>query len=292
MTTTPTDHSGPSRHQVLSDVLTRGRRRAVHALRRGHRTVLLTQEWPKFGNFLYFWLHAYIRQEQGVDYRVLTNESTGTWLAQLPEVGRRLTVTGAQLRPWDQREWPPPPEYFQRFGTDYDRDSLDRFIREMILGSPLLAKPTMARTDGRVVVNIRRGDYYSEPAHRTNFGLDLESYLCEALHRATSARAVGGAVIVSDDIEWCRKNIDLLVRGYFEQVEYVDGSPEDDFRTISRARTLVCANSTFSYWGGYISSTLHGSGSHVIAPDFHARHVNGGKAYQLDDRWDTVHIEP
>jgi len=265
---------------------------AAKVVRRGSRTILLTEEWPKFGNFMYFWLHAYACQQAGRNYRILTNRSTEAWLNGLPEVRKHLTVTRQEIRLWDRREWPPAPEYFQRFGSSFDSTTLDSFIREMVLGSPLMAPALLPDLGDEMVVNIRRGDYYSNPGHRENFGFDIEPYLRESLRRASGREAISGLKVVSDDIVWCQQNVDHVLHEYSEAVSYArrDSTPQDDFRSICCARTLICANSTFSYWGGYVSTVLHGGASHVIAPDFHSRNINEGAAYQLDDRWDVVAV--
>lgn len=259
-------------------------------VRRGRRTVLLTEEWPRLGNFLYFWLHAYVNQRSGSDYRVMRNRTTEDWLRVLPEIRSQLTIPRDGLRVWDQREWPQPPEYYQRFGSDYSRSLLHDFVRGMLLESPLLAGVDDGGRGASVVVNVRRGDY-ALPGHWRNFGFELEPYLTEALRRAAARRGILGILVVSDDPPWCSENLHHLLRP-FAPVKYgYDSTPHEDFRTICGARTLVCANSTFSYWGGYVSSALHGPESHVIAPNFHARLVNGGVAFQLDPSWDVVPVD-
>lgn len=284
---TARDFAQPGMRRSLEDVASFAQKTAKTMLRRGRRTVLLTEEWPRFGNFLYFWLHAYVNQRSGSDYRVMRNTTTEDWLRELPEVRSQLTIPRGALRAWDQREWPQPPEYYQRFGSDYSRSLLHDFVRGMLLGSPLLAGVDDGVQDAGVVVNVRRGDY-TLPGHWRNFGFDLEPYLTEALRRAAERRAIPGILVVSDDPPWCRENIDHRLR-QFAPTRYADHSiPREDFRAICGARTLVCANSTFSYWGGYVSNVLRDS--HVIAPDFHARLVNGGVAYQLDPTWDVVPV--
>lgn len=48
-------------------------------------------------------------------------------------------------------------------------------------------------------------------------------------------------------------------------------------------------NSTFSYWCAYISNVLHRDNyAEVYAPWFHARTIDGGRAYQLDPRWSVI----
>lgn len=261
------------------------------AVRRGKTTVLLTGEWARLGNVLFYWLHAHIRQRAGTRYVVRTSEAARPWLDHLPDLARQLTVEPAGVRFYDRREWPPPPDLFQRFGSDFDTGDLDAFVRTFLLGSPLLARP--GRPDDVVVVNVRRGDYYSDDKHRRNFGMEIEGYLRQALTRAFARRPHGGVHVVSDDIAWCRDNLGTLLAAFSPAVTYAPPASTgfDDFAALCSARTLICSNSTFSYWGGYVSTVRFGGDAHVIVPAFHARHVNEGVAYQLLSAWDVVDAE-
>lgn len=265
------------------------RRSAEVLVRRGDRTLLWTpQLGPRFGNFLYYWLRAHARQQLGVDYRVLHAPAMEPWLELLPEIRRDLVLNRGDVRFADRREFTENAV----FGSDFTRDELHSFIREYVVGSDLVGH---APSDsGLLVVNVRRGDYYSFPPFRGLYGFDIPAYLEVALPRALSlGPAVREILVVSDGIDWCRLKLDGLLRR-FAPVEYADpeASAEENFRQVATAQRIVGTNSTFSYWGGYVSNVLHGADSHVTMPAFHARQRNGGRAYQLDPTWDIVHEIP
>ena len=55
--------------------------------------------------------------------------------------------------------------------------------------------------------------------------------------------------IFSDDIEWCKKNVDFNIETIFIQ--------EDDYCELyimSKCQYFIIANSTFSWWGSYLST--------------------------------------
>lgn len=67
---------------------------------------------------------------------------------------------------------------------------------------------------------------------------------------------IGQLVIVSDDISWCQALLSWLSR--FGEMSYFTGSdPLGHFATLIGARRLVLTNSTFSYWGAYLSAAHH-----------------------------------
>ena len=275
---------------ILSRLARMSTSRALKALRRGHRTVLWAPaEGLGFGNFLYLWLHAHVRQAVGDDYRVLTPPPMDPWLCLLPEVAGRLTVTRRDVSLTDRREW----AWWSEFGSDFTREDLDAFVRDAIIGSPLV--PAGRPDPGLVTLNVRRGNYYSEPHFRKTYGFDIPAYVDMALDRATST---GGRIerilVVSDGLSWCRLELDELLHRSADVVDYVaeTDSPQDNFRAVATAQRLVGTNSSFSYWGGYISNVLYGAGSQVVMPRFHARLRDDPSAYQLDPSWEIIEDNP
>jgi hypothetical protein len=99
--------------------------------------------------------------------------------------------------------------------------------------------------------------------------------------------------VVSDDPGWCRLKLGFLAE-HAARVEHLEpGRPHDDFRALASARRLVLANSTFSYWGAYVSNVLHGDNhAQVWAPWFHRRDIREGRAWHLDPRWSVVRDLP
>lgn len=261
------------------------RRRVVDVVRSGPRTVVLTASpGPRFGNVLYFWLHAHRQSRQGRPWVVQVPPEVRPWVGVLPGLVS-LSVDAPRMR--DRRVWP-PERLWQRFGVDFSRGDVDAFVRERLLPAPLLAAAP-ARPAGEVVVNVRRGDYYSVAKHRGNYGFDIVSYVSEGLDRCRARGPVTSVHVVSDDPSWCREHLAPLAAERGLAVSFADpGRPHEHFATLCAARTLIGANSTFSYWAGHVISAREGHGGHVVMPGFHGRHVNGGHADQLDPSWDVV----
>lgn len=275
----------------------RVRDRLTRLVRSGSRTVLLTPApGPRFGNFLYFWLHAHALQRAGRDYVVRTPDYMGEWLDLLPFVRERLTVPFTGIRPWDRREWP-EETFLQRFGTDFSPDDLERFVTDALLDSPLLTQSVSSApeiAEDEVVVNVRRGDYYSDPVFRERFGFDVPAYLAAAAATLAELGPIERVHIVSDDPEWCGQHLSRASWWGTEDVTVVPGTDTaaDNFRMIASARRLIGTNSTFSYWGAYVATVRHGARVEVVMPAFHARGINKGLAYQLDPRWLVVAEPP
>ena len=265
-------------------------RAGVSLVRRGHRTVILPAPTVNFGNFLYLWLQAYRAQQAGRNVVVAHNPRMDPWLALLPDVAQRLVVPRSDVSFFDRRSL----SSHQCWGADYIPSDVQDFVRDVLLGSGLGLHPD-DRGAGHVVVNIRRGDYYS-PKFASRFAFNIPPYLEVALARSI---AVGGPAesvhVVSDDIAWCRAHLETLfsARGLHVTYQPPDSGPVGDFAALAGARRLILTNSTFSYWGAHVSNTLfRANAEQVVVPLFHDRLVWEGEAYQLNPAWTVVSHVP
>jgi Glycosyl transferase family 11 len=94
-------------------------------------------------------------------------------------------------------------------------------------------------------IHIRRGDYLS-PA--TQLRPCPRSYYEEAFELLAREEPNTQMLVFSDDIEWCRAEMNI------EGAVYVSGNPDwMDMALMSRCDHHVCANSTFSWWGAFLS---------------------------------------
>lgn len=248
---------------------------AVDVMRRGERTVLMTpSSGLRLGNLFYVWLQAHRRTRAGSPTLALEARAMERWLTAFPELAA-LTIPRSSVRFRDRREWDAAWLY-QRFGADFAHEDIVTFVRETI--SPHIVPD---RT-GKLVVNVRRGDYYAEFASKYSF--DQVGYLEAALEPLEPAAR---ALVVSDDPDWCRDNIDSLVRARAREVEYAAPDPLANFLAVAGASRIVGTNSTFTYWAAYVAGVVHPA-AEVVMPRFHARMPHGTGAHQLDPRWTVI----
>lgn len=263
-------------------------------VRRGPRTVLWTQPTAHLGNFLYDWMHAFEQRGKGVDMVCLRTPAMDRWLPVFGSAARELLVEPEDVRLTDRRE----KGLHNEFGPHFDESDLARFIEGFLAPSGVLDRgrvPADLRvTERDVVVNVRRGDYVTNEVNWRNYGFDVDDYLRVALARSVE---VGGPIdrilVVSDGIDWCREHLVWLAE-LCEVLDFEDTGqpPEVHLALLANAPRLVLANSTFSYWGGYVSAWRFGKPEQVVAPWFHIRSDLDGAAWQLDPRWSIVEDIP
>jgi hypothetical protein len=104
-----------------------------------------------------------------------------------------------------------------------------------------------------VAVHFRRIEY------KTLLGLD---YYQNSINRLKDQLVDPKFYVFSDDINWCRKNfmVDSLAH-------YVDHNMDDEIAELwlmSQCKHFIIANSTFSWWGAWLSSY---SGKIIIIPE-------------------------
>lgn len=259
--------------------------------RLGKQVVNWTPEFMGFGNQLYLWAWAHAHQHENPPPRVLVVDKTRYWIPYFPAVQPWL-VEAQDVGVLDQRAhaWADP----QAHAGDprgYTAENRTAFIRDWLLTSPALAAVTDSELAARDVLtlNVRRGDYYSNPVHRPEFAMDLAAYLRLAVDAAVAKDGpVRRVHLVSDDSEWCRSELGWLSE-VADEVTYPGRSegPIDNFRDICSARRLVISNSTFSIWGAAVAEVALG-GTSVWAPAFFQRQYGPGRCYEYDPQWNFV----
>lgn len=248
---------------------------AVDLLRRGDRTVITTpQTGLRLGNLLYVWLQAHRRTRTGAPTLALESRAMEPWLAAFPELAA-LTIPQDSVRFRDRRAWDETWLY-QRFGTDFSAEDVTAFVQDT------LAPHVVPDRTGTLVINVRRGDYYSEFAGK--YAFDQVGYVGAALERLAPAERV---LVVSDDADWCRANLDAVIGSDAREVEYAQPDPRANFLAVAGAGRIIGTNSTFSYWAAYVAGVIH-PGAEVVMPRFHARMTHGAEAHQLDPRWIAI----
>lgn len=101
--------------------------------------------------------------------------------------------------------------------------------------------------DDPVSIHVRRGDFLTNPNHSA---LSIEYYK-QCIEYFGSKKQY---IVFSDDVQWCKnQNIFKSDNFLFSDI-YTGGQQELDLCLMSLFSHHVIANSTFSWWGAYLSS--------------------------------------
>ena len=113
-------------------------------------------------------------------------------------------------------------------------------------------KPTQRKVlKDTVSIHVRRGDYVEQTQYHPLCGLDYYS---------TAMKEFEGCefLVFSDDKEWCLQHFD-----YPNAEVFLSNSAEEDLQVMSMCDHHIIANSSFSWWGAWLSINKN---KRVIAP--------------------------
>lgn len=256
---------------------------------RTDRVIKDLPDWAGFGNQLFFYLWADTQQHRGVDFRLVRSERSMPWFEHFPQLSSRLTISAKQVRLADRRDTTSWAD-LSAIGapTTPTREDVHRFIRTYLMPSGVFA-PTAELSRG-LTLNVRRGDYFSDPEVRGRFGFDQIAYIDVVLGALRAqGRRPEQIRVVSDDLAWCRARLGHL-EGATDSLCFVESDgPLGDLHTVACSRELIIMNSSFSIWAAWISTYLYGDNHHLIhAPAFGTRPFDGTVWRSLDPQWDIV----
>ncbi|MBU3599658.1 alpha-1,2-fucosyltransferase [Polynucleobacter sp. 30F-ANTBAC] len=172
--------------------------------------------------------------------------------------------------------------YFQSevyFQSVYEKLKLE-FIPQNKLSEKNLKILDKIKEHESVMVHIRRGDYLSSPQNMIIHGL------CDIGYYETAYSLINNKInnpyffIFSDDLNWARDNI-----LFGDNVTFVSGNdkyPEVDIYLMSQCKHHIIANSTFSWWGAWLSNNKN---KIVIAPKKWFASTEVSSDYIVPDRW-------
>ncbi len=127
----------------------------------------------------------------------------------------------------------------QFYFDDLIHTKVKTFIRETVGDNDVTA------------IHVRRGDYTSKPNFHPT--CDYTYY-----HKGMELINTDKYIVISDDIEWCKKT--------FIGEKYIFSpftNEIDDLYLIMNCDNHIIANSSFSWWGAYLSKNINNK---VIAP--------------------------
>lgn len=119
------------------------------------------------------------------------------------------------------------------------------------------------RSTSSVSIHVRRGDYVSNPTAALKHGACTLDYYREACRFLAARVQDPHYFIFSDDPAWAAENIPALV----ERSTLISGTrplnAQEELQLMSECRHHVLANSSYSWWGAWLSSDTD---SVVVAP--------------------------
>lgn len=249
----------------------------------------MVPDWMGWGNNVYQWLWAYEGSLKGEARKAVLPDKHDVWGEMFPVARKNLLISRNEIRITDRREqpWVLGEDKWNSEGW-FDPKFLDQFVTECLIPESSIE----ASDPDRLVINIRRGDYYSVPEYRESFGMPISSFVKESARLAFEGNGSSEIYIVSDDPDWCREELHWLSK--YAPVRFAPKSrtPQSDLRTVAAAKQIILANSTFSYWAAYIGDVLYAGDSErlVIAPSFFRRDENGGRSHLLRKNWTIVDL--
>jgi Glycosyl transferase family 11 len=190
-------------------------------------------------------------------YRMLDEGQSGEALA-IPErtvwrlPSRKFPAPRAQSDPLDRSR---PALWIGHWGQ---KEYVDVLLPALATAIENATRPEVPPFIG---VHVRRGDMLKTP-------MAVPGHWFEAalrkLRGSLDATTVGlSARIWSDDLEWCRDNLDIAAPDDFAH----PGRPVEHLAQLSNAAALVISRSTFSWWAAAIASARSSRVVRVVFPD-------------------------
>jgi Glycosyl transferase family 11 len=103
-----------------------------------------------------------------------------------------------------------------------------------------------------ISIHVRRGDYVSNKHASKEHGLVSMSYYETAIAFVRGIVEKPRFYVFSDDLEWCRKNLNLGKDAIFVDGNGVDRAYED-IHLMQHCQHNIVANSSFSWWGAWLN---------------------------------------
>jgi hypothetical protein len=113
-------------------------------------------------------------------------------------------------------------------------------------------EPTIKNITYSSFLHVRRGDFVSNPVHNVS----LQNYFLECLRQSQDclkgqSKDNKQMVVISDDVKWCQK------QPMFTECK-TDLHFANELETLAFMKNCngiaICSNSTFSWWGSFLSS--------------------------------------
>ena len=147
-----------------------------------------------------------------------------------------------------------------RYVTDVESVLREKFVFCNEIGGKNKEILKMIKDSTSVALHVRRGDYLSESGLYDICNIDYYNNAIKKLNELVKAEM--NYFVFSDDIVWCKENLNILSNAH-----YIDWNNNDeswiDMYLMSQCKHNIIANSTFSWWGAWLNNNIE---KVVIAP--------------------------
>jgi hypothetical protein len=121
-----------------------------------------------------------------------------------------------------------------------------------------------------VCINVRRGDYVTDPPTAQSLGFVGLDYYSNAVATLRAKREELKYFVFSDEVEWCQQNFQFLGENVtFVGHEYAGPKFSWYLELMQSCKYFVIPNSTFAWWGAWLSRSPEKT---VIVPRRWFRH--------------------
>ncbi|XP_069490154.1 galactoside alpha-(1,2)-fucosyltransferase 2-like [Ambystoma mexicanum] len=141
-------------------------------------------------------------------------------------------------------------------------------IREEAYGS-LLKLKGQRQNATYIGVHIRRGDYAAYMSRRWNGVIAGKGYVEKAIGYFRKKYPEPVFVVVSNDMQWCKKNIDASRGDVYFSGDGIESSPERDFALLCHCNHSIMTLGTFGIWSSYLAGgeTIYLTNFSLPGPD-------------------------
>lgn len=169
-------------------------------------------------------------------------------------------------------------KYFSNYSNEIR--SVFNFVNKI----PNELKPLLnqIKSNNSVSLHIRRGDYVALKSANDFHGLPTIEYYKTALNNISQKTGTVELFVFSDDISWCKKNINFSTNTHFVNHNF---EAYWDMFLMSQCKNNIIANSSFSWWAAWLNAN---TGKMVIMPQYWFKNIKSTDIDIVANNWLVV----
>jgi len=166
-------------------------------------------------------------------------------------------------------------KYFKEIETTIRNDFSIKAVTDPGLSNQILSSES-------VCLNVRRGDYVTNPVANEHHGVCSTDFFFKAIDRMKDFTENPTIFVFSDDIAWCRENLNFEDPTVFVTHGYAGIKFEKYLKLMSLCKFFVIPNSTFGWWAAWLAEYPD---KKVIAPERWVADPNVNTEDLIPDTW-------